>query len=60
MTVRGMLERSGHRVPDVEKLPSPRPEPKRVFSDEQIAQLNDAAAGRSSRSPSAAGSDTER
>jgi len=50
-----MLERSGHRVPDVEKLPSPRPEPKRVFSDEQIAQLNDAAAGRSPRSPSAAG-----
>jgi len=29
VTVCGMLERSGHRVPDVEKLPSPRPEPKR-------------------------------
>jgi integrase len=37
-------------LPDVEKLPSPRPEPKRVFSDVQIAQLNDAAAERSSES----------
>ena len=37
-------------LPDVEKLPSPRPEPKRVYSDDQIAQLNDAAAGRSSES----------
>jgi integrase len=37
-------------LPDVEKLPSPRPEPKRVFSDDQIAQLNDAAAERSSES----------
>ncbi|MBL9104947.1 MAG: site-specific integrase [Myxococcales bacterium] len=37
-------------LPEVEKLPSPKRKPKPVFSDQQIAQLNDAAAGRSSES----------